>query len=207
MDVEAETDVPMDAAPSRRDMLKKTVVAGGLIWAAPTILSAPAGAQTSSNCRDCENNGVLYRVKISSATSANCGDACIDIRGVYGSGPGQPRCGSCLFDVGALARTEVFVNGQYRGAEVTIDPRLRLIEAGVQYKGECYTVDCTDGFAYVQEDGAPNIVVTPGSIPVPPSDPGTRTTVLFETGTENQPINHTDFVVCYAAGGTDFPGC
>lgn len=198
----------MDAAPSRRDMLKKTVVAGGLVWAAPTILSAPASAQEPTDCRDCENNGVLYRVKISSATSANCGDACIDIRGFYASGPGQPRCGTCLFDSGALARTEVFVNGQYRGAEVTIDPRLRLVEAGVQYKGKCYTVDCTDDFAYTKADPSdPNIRVTLGTPQVPPADPGTRTSVFFETGTDNQPINHTDFVVCFPAGGTDFPGC
>lgn len=204
MDVEAGTDVPVDAAPSRREMLKKTVVAGGLVWVAPTILSAPAGAQT--DCRDCENNGVLYRVKIASATSANCGDACIDIRGFYESGPGAPRCGSCLFDVGALARTEIFENGQYRGAEVEIDPRLRLVEAGVQYQGQCYTVDCTDGFAYTPAEGGPGIRVEVGTLPVPPGT-GTPTVVTFTTGTDNQPINHTDFIVCFAAGGTDFPGC
>lgn len=205
MDVEAGTGVPTDVEPTRRDMLKKTVVAGGLVWATPMILSAPAGAQT--DCRDCENNGVLYRVKIASATSANCGDACIDIRGFYESGPGQPRCGSCLFDIGALARTEDFANGQYRGATITIDARLRLVEAGVQYQGQCYTVDCTDGFAYTPAEGGPGIAVVPGRLPVPPSDPGARTVVTFRTGTDNQPINHTDFVVCYAAGGTDFPGC
>ena len=43
---------PTDAASglSRRSMLKKSVVAGGIVWAAPTVLSNVASATTSGDC-------------------------------------------------------------------------------------------------------------------------------------------------------------
>lgn len=201
--------------PTRRDMLKKTALAGGLVWAAPTLLAAPVGAQvTGVGCRSCENNGILYRVKVPAKGAANCGQASIDLRGVYESGPGAPRCGKCLVDGSAIVLTvvEEFQNGKVRRAQLTIDERLRLVEVGAKFV-ENYTEDCTDNFQtlYNQKDGTTDIGLEPpatfvidvngGSV----TGDGSPTTIDFYA--DQDPLNFVDIIVCYAAGGTDFPGC
>ncbi len=207
-----------DAGLSRRDMIKRTAVAGGIAWAAPTLWAAPAGAvQTGPGCQECENDGILYYVKIASASSANCGQACIDL-GTYDSKPGEPRCGTCLFESGAITFvvTESFTNGQTRKARVTLDPRLRLVETGAQFKGDCHNVVCTNGF--VQDPppgpGRPTITVVQGTQPVPPDNPGTPTVIDYIASAavnapikDIDPLNHVALIVCFPFGGTDFPGC
>lgn len=200
---------------TRRDMLKKTALAGGFVWAAPTLLAAPAGAQvTGDDCRTCENNGILYRVKISSQTSANCGQASINLRGDYGSGPGAPRCGTCLFDSTAiqLATTEEFVNGRTRQAQLIIDERLRLVEVGAKFVDD-HTKNCEDNFVLQynpgngQDPGTTTSDPTLQAIVVSGSSVGGTGPTIIDFYDDFTPINFVDIVVCYAAGGTDFPGC
>lgn len=191
---------------SRRDLIKKSAVAGGLVWASPVLLQGVASAQT--NCRSCPN-GVLYTLKIPSGSAVNCGQGCLE----------RFTCGTCLFDVGAVTfvATEFFTNGKTRAAEVTLDPRLRLVATSGKFSGPCSVApvsSCDDDPPF--SGGNPRITVFPGTPPNPganPPNPGTPTTITFvssaapsATGGDVDPLNHVDITVCFS-GGTKFPGC
>lgn len=73
-----------DGQIGRRDLLKKGAVAGGLIWASPTIFSATAGAQVGA-CTSCpsdrlfglkfNNPGTLESLPTNGGGGGNCLDA------------------------------------------------------------------------------------------------------------------------------------
>src|SRR2546421_80142 len=63
---------------SRRDMIKASGVAGGLVWSAPLLLSGIAAADPADTC--C-TDGTKVTVKVTSTSGANCnGTGCIDDR-------------------------------------------------------------------------------------------------------------------------------
>lgn len=60
---------------SRRDLIKKSAVAGGVVWAAPTLLAQPAFASHGSHCGvdPCQN---YCRVKIDPTGGTYAGGVC-----------------------------------------------------------------------------------------------------------------------------------
>ncbi len=98
---------------SRRDMIAKSAVATGLVWAAPTLLSSPAGATTGCTCV----GGVKTTVKIASTSSSNCGTACLSKRASLNF-PCLDDLVSCLQVKGFISFTQSLTNGQVRKARV-----------------------------------------------------------------------------------------
>jgi len=103
---EQDNSIRMD----RRDLLKKSVVAGGIVWAAPTVFASPASAAGVGACPDCPP-GRLFGLKNDSANSENPttiggGATCV-------TNPGGLGDGTCLVDNGitidASAGTVTFV--------------------------------------------------------------------------------------------------
>lgn len=87
-------DVNESKGLSRRSLLKKSVVAGGLVWAAPTILSQPAWAAGCCTC----TGGTIYSIKLDGNTT------CVT--------PGtNPSPGNCLASAGCYAASGVGLCG------------------------------------------------------------------------------------------------
>lgn len=71
---------------TRRDMLKKTAVAGAIVWSVPTLTASPAFAAGSLSTNLCpgEVTSVTYKWNARETTFSVCTE----------SGPGQPTNGS-----------------------------------------------------------------------------------------------------------------
>lgn len=126
---------------SRRQMLTRSAVAGGVVWTAPTLLSSPAGAQIEP-C-PC-NGGALTTVKISSTPSRNCGASALSQRGKYNY-PCLSALYLCLFEQKYVEiKDQNFENGSARQAEIVLKGGITAISVGVKSSNYYYFADCPD---------------------------------------------------------------
>lgn len=99
---------------TRRDILKKSVIAGGLVWIAPTILASPAGATVGPCCP--EPFGIRHDVAgacRSPLTSTTDPDNCLYQQHLNDDTPPRPitlfsgpfRPGCCLITAGLVTFT------------------------------------------------------------------------------------------------------
>lgn len=101
---------------TRRDLLKRSVIVGGLVWVAPTVLASPASA-TVFECT--ESNRLAIR-QVKNGTGATCvavgKDAAVDGNcaakepvppptGVPGDNYSKAAAGCCLIDAGLITFT------------------------------------------------------------------------------------------------------
>lgn len=192
---------------SRRDLIAKSAVATGLVWAAPTLLSSPAGAVTGCPCV----GGVKTTVKIASTTSSNCGVACLSSRESLNF-PCLEKLVSCLQKKGFISFQDL-TNGQVRKARVVLSGGITLLGAGVKTASSCFFADCANGYCPNTTDN--NAPVTTDRITVcaggssaggcgssQPGSPSTacatadplKTEILFDT--QGDPINHIELALC-----------
>lgn len=185
----------------RRELIKKSVVAGGVVWTAPTLLTRPAWAQTN-NCNTC--SGGIYYLKIPSQNPVNCGEnGSCGTRARYNG----HQCGECLAAIQAIqfSPTEFFSNGKVRKARITIDARLRLIEAETKFSSTCQRLLCETYPTVGNETTGPYVKQVQARIaPNPPTTAG-QPQIIESHGGES-PINELALVLCFE-GGTTFPGC
>lgn len=168
---------------SRRDLITRTAVAGGLIWAAPVLLASPASAaHDPCACHD----GLVYYIKIASEEGINCGNiTCTKLDNAK-----TAVCGKCLVDQGIVVIADLeFVAGKVRFSSITLGPEVSLVQFCAQTKSNLITVDCP-GF---QDPSDPDIItVTNGGKRIT-ADPAT-------------PLNEVGLILC-APSGTPPPGC
>lgn len=170
------------AGVSRRDLMKKAVVAGGIAWVAPTVLASPAFA-TAPGCPDCNHgpNGQLFGIKFQigsntcegpgdNATTGNCGAS---------AGISQIRNGCCLVGAGVITKSES--NG---GFNFVIGAGIQFCNAYAKCAETCST-------------GEPFVTVSAGT--------GGTTNVRIDCGADNS-LSHVELYVC--VNGTNIPaGC
>jgi len=142
-------DDPMDSVEespggiSRRDMIKASVIAGGLVWTAPVLLTGKAAAAPGQLC--CEQ-GTAITFKVSSGSGSTCGGSgCLDTFVSttnpptvvsFGCPPGLLQC---------LTTTLGFVRNSFQGtqtATVTLDQGITLIAASVKGQNMCFYTIC-----------------------------------------------------------------
>src|SRR5688500_17293650 len=63
----------MQTSVTRRDLLKRSAIAGALIWAAPVIVAQPAGA--THECGSCTGCNRLYGIKYEPGRPPSAADA------------------------------------------------------------------------------------------------------------------------------------
>lgn len=139
---------------SRRDMIKASVIAGGLVWSAPALLTGKAAmAATTPCCPD----GTPVRFKLPSATSTNCGEACFDNPpdsqpdwAFLTAIPCSTTIGNCL-----ISGVNGFVKGVFKmggsQANIVLVPGVTLIGAAAKTQDDCYFTVCPC-FAGCQND-------------------------------------------------------
>lgn len=166
---------------SRRELITRTAVAGGLVWAAPVLMASPASAQFDTcGCGD----GLVYFIKIASAHGVNCGNiTCTNLDDAK-----TAVCGTCLVESGIVVIADlVFEAGTVRFSSITLGDEVALIQFCAQTKSTHITVDCP-GFV----DSAGIITVKNGGKLIE-ADPAT-------------PLNEVGLILC-APSGTPPPGC
>jgi hypothetical protein len=209
---------------SRRDLIKKTAVAGAIVWTAPILDSSVAwGAGT--DCNECD--GLTLYSKYAPGNSNTEGNQCL--------APCQPvtvissgvatACG--LFAVG-----DVVQSGQ-SFASVTFSNQVRLIRTSIKSTSSCYVTTCVDDFTTVREYGNsvnpecdqeyqtgtvftedPPVEVFQFYGPADPNvfvgaAPGAGSTtevrrVLYSTA---RPLNYIEIVMCLKGTSVLPPGC
>lgn len=197
---------------SRRTLLKGSVVAGGLAWAAPVLFAGPASAQTG--CTSCP--GLLINVKMAGQGGAdNCGNACLDTRGTVIVN-GQAKCAGDCPDSQTFVRKQddTVVNGQVRESIVHLAPDFTVVSASFKSSSNCFYADCntTPPFKTTDISGAD---VTPTRIVLEPEQAGDPffpggTRIIFDTNgipdSKGPPLNFVDILICYNLPGTPL-GC
>lgn len=129
---------------SRRQMIAGTVAAGGLVWAAPSLLSSPAAWAGHL----CPCDGIKTTVKLPSDPdgSANCGVQCLSHLEHYNF-PCLDDLVSCLIDQGFVTiSNEDFQHGQARRARVILTGGISLLAVGAKSDNECYYAVCETHF-------------------------------------------------------------
>lgn len=121
---------------SRRTMIKASVVAGGLVWSAPVLLTGKAAAQTTIPC--CPE-GTAVSVNISEQNGVNCGQRqCLDNLGLDFGCPDDLV--NCLGDQDFVVAD--FVSGGQDTATIVLAPGVSLIVAAVKAGDSCYATQC-----------------------------------------------------------------
>lgn len=121
---------------SRRDMIKASVIAGGLMWSAPVLLTGKAAAATP-----CCPNGTPVRFKLPSASSTNCGNACFDGQPAFASITCSTAIGDCLINPANEFVKGVFKMGGTQ-ADVVLKPGVTLIAAAAKGTSDCHFTVC-----------------------------------------------------------------
>jgi hypothetical protein len=181
--MDAEQTTP--AGVSRRDLMKKAAVAGGLVWVAPTVLASPAFAG-ASGCPSCTDgaNGQLFGIKFQQGSNTcegpgtnpggdgNCGAQ---------AGITNFRNGCCLITAGLITKSD-----SSGGMNFVIAAGLQFCNAFAKCGNTCFTND------------AQKITVTPGA--------NGATNVRIDCDGDQQGLSHIELFVC--VNGTTIPaGC
>lgn len=185
---------------SRRDLIAKSVVAGGLVWAAPTVLTGRAGAQTF-----CCDVGTPVTIKVAEQQGVNCGVACISRRGSHNYDCPDDLV-ECFNELDLVVGD--FVSGGEDTAIIHIAAGLSVISAAAKAGDNCYFADCPTPATSQNDQNHPNLCL--GSAGgggecslseglnrvwmVPGDDPGT-TTVHVNTHPDGQ-LNHVELSLC-----------
>lgn len=164
------------AGISRRDLIKKSVVVGGLVWVAPTVVASPAGAGGNQPCGHCPA-GTVFGIKHDVGTpgcttpgaNPNGGGNCSAIAGVTTFRPG------CCLETAGLVTFTIVSAGVHR---YHLAPGVTMCSASAKCAGTCFTT-------------APQVVV------VDNPDGSTDVTVSCSN------LSHSELIVCVR--GTSIP--
>ncbi|MFP5489062.1 MAG: hypothetical protein ACLGHQ_12240 [Acidimicrobiia bacterium] len=209
------------AGLSRRDLIKKSAVAGAIVWTAP-ILDSSAAWGSGHDCNECDGLTLYskYAPGNANVTGNQCLAPCPPVT-IISSGVAT-ACG--LYSVG-----DVVQSGQ-NYASVTFSNQVRLIRTSIKSTNDCYTTTCVDDFTTVRAYGNstnpecdqeyatgteyagstlfkfygptdPGVFVgdSPGT-----GSPGEVRRVLYST---ERPLNYIEIVMCLKGTSVLPPGC
>jgi hypothetical protein len=154
MDESMDTMEQSAGGISRRDMIKASVIAGGLVWSAPVLLAGRASAAPATCCPSIFETA--FAIKFTPGNNqGNCGATCLDanIAGNINNLPCPSL--SCL-----LGGSDPFITATVTDSSATIvfDENFRVIAAAVQTNKYCLFTYCelTGGLSTAQNSGTAN---------------------------------------------------
>jgi hypothetical protein len=160
---------------SRRDMIKASVIAGGLVWTAPVLLTGKAAAQEENCCQ----GGTLVAVKITQLQTVNCGVSCLDL-----FFPNNPKNIACCDPLAEALVTVTAFDKDAGTATVTVNgvPPNSIVGAAARSNNAgCFRADCLNDF----DDGA-----SPHRVDVMDNQ------VLVNLQPSDGVLQHVEIVVC-----------
>lgn len=202
---------------TRRSLLKKGALAGGLVWAAPTVTTVLARAQAQlsppGGGGPCCPAGTPITVKVTEQTGVNCGVVCMTVHGSAFDCP--PDLVDCLNNLGLIVGD--FNSGGADTAIITLAQGVSLISAAARTGASCYFTDCPCFTASQTDATCPNTCqidngspctfagATPPLPPAPggvnriwvvPNSPGPGETTIFVNAQPDGQLNHVELSVC-----------
>lgn len=203
---------------SRRSLLKKGALAGGLVWAAPAVTTVLATAQAQPSPPGgggpCCPAGTPITVKVAEQTGVNCGVACMSMHPAFNFDC-PPDLVDCLGQLELIVAD--FNSGGADTAIITLGPGVSLISTAAKAGNRCYFADCPC-FAASQTDatcpntcqtstgspctftgGVPPLPPAPGGVNriwVVPNSPGAGETTIFVNTHPDGQLNHVELSVC-----------
>lgn len=121
---------------SRRDLLKRSAVAGGVLWATPALTSGSAWGQGST----CDCDGTIIYTKIAGVAgndAQTCNNQCIQPQNLPGISFG------CLEENGYIATSQT---SQEVSVVEFLSSSLSLSKMSLKVSESCYLVTCTEDF-------------------------------------------------------------
>lgn len=172
-------DVQSPNENSRRDLLRKGAVAGGIVWAAPMLLSSPASAQSTTGSPPPEEACTTFYYVMLDAHFENCS-------GVVANS--NPRAGQC-FTEGNTFYTAGRTYGSGCATIISADAATRTVVLGA-------TLGNAPGGAPVQqvEAGTKGGTVC-GAASVTRNADGTYT-IVFPASTEGGALSNVAMAFC-----------
>jgi hypothetical protein len=123
---------------SRREVMKKAAVAGGVVWATPLLSTGTAWGQTSDPCA-C-GDGALAYAKFAPGNSQTCQNQCLQ-PGTIGRLEFD-----CLVDAGVITvLDEVASNDDTASLQFNLGTR--LFKLAIKSESACFVVRCNEGFS------------------------------------------------------------
>jgi hypothetical protein len=151
---------------SRRNLLKRSAVAGGVLWAAPVLTSGTAwgGAGAAGTC-DCDGSPVYTKIAgVAGNDAQTCTNQCLNPSGLPGIGF------KCLSDAGYVATT---VTSQDVASVEFQSKSIFLQKLSVKASAQCLLVTCVENFGTMftypnsEQDEPKDTVVPPALTPHP----------------------------------------
>jgi hypothetical protein len=142
---------------SRRDLIKKSAIVGGVIWATPMVMAGPAGAAGALGCPNCPD-GMLYGLKNDTSNGTNIttvggGATCVVVPA------GGVKDAECLYNAGLIT-----ISASGSTTTFVLSPGIEYCQAAAKGAQNAPGGPCAQSNAAVQEDtpsaGFTTIVVT-----------------------------------------------
>jgi hypothetical protein len=157
-------ETTVETGVSRRDLIKKSAIAGGLIWAAPVVSSSAAWAQAgcpAPNCVEacdqcCPDEFRIYAKFApgnANVTDQQClapsGDACPQVTTVQKISLSDLECAG-LIDISDTVESQ----DSTAGFTILQPDILRVIRTSIKSTSNCLITRCEDGFSHITENTA-----------------------------------------------------
>ena len=125
---------------TRRELLQRSAVAGGVVWAAPLLSSGRAWG-TTAGCCACDAGEVIY-AKFAPGNSQTCQNQCLQ--------PGSAK----RFDFDCLAAAGLIgvcddVNSNDDTAALAFGTGVTPMKFAIKSESNCYIARCNEGFSVV----------------------------------------------------------
>ena len=185
---------------TRREMLKASALAGGVVWAAPVLSTGTAWASHSCGC----NEGTIIYAKFAPGNAQTCQNQCLQ------PGPTVARYEfDCLVCAGLVSVCDNVSSGKST-ASMRFSGAMQPLKAAMKATNDCYVARCNEGFSRVfrwdsdfndeQYDGLSNCVDAGDDGPCIFIDPATTANVGADPNNPTGPALFRVFT-----GGSPFP--
>lgn len=145
---------------SRRELLKRSAVAGGLVWAAPILSTGTAWGTTTHACCACVGGNVIY-AKFAPGNSQSCQNQCLQPQA---DGVVARYSIDCLIEQGLLGNCDD-VDSSANSASIAFGDGVTPIKFAIKTTDDCYISRCNEGFGtvyrWVSSTNAENYAVSP----------------------------------------------
>ncbi len=128
---------------SRRELLKRSAVVGGVVWASPMLSTGTAWGQ-STGCCTCDGGEVIY-AKFAPGDSQTCQNQCLqpNIFGVV-----HRYSIDCLISQGLLGKCDD-VDSSANSASIAFGDGVTGYKFAIKSTNDCYVARCNEGFGKV----------------------------------------------------------
>ena len=201
--MDTSQDIHDEGGISRRDLIAKSAVAGGLVWASPVLFSGRAGATIP-----CCDVGTPYTIKVAEVGGVNCGVSCLSSLEDFNFDCLPDDLEDCFNELELIVGD--FTEGGSDTATIHLKSGIGIIAAAVKTSNRCYHLTCNN-LATAQNDAAhPNTCFFQNDkvcddITTPPNRiwviPGANGGIDVKVATNDDPdgtLNHVELSICVA---------